>query len=149
VLRERRERPSGSSEATPTLQSAPTGDTRVRSFKILFVEDDELIRIATADLLESLGHAVFEAADADKALSILEGTEVDILMTDIGLPGMSGSVLAAEARRANPELKVIFATGAGGASVGNGDDATHGAFLLRKPYDADALNAVLRAAGSS
>ncbi|MGA2188281.1 MAG: response regulator [Steroidobacteraceae bacterium] len=149
VLRERRERPSGSSEATPTLQSAPTGETRVRSFKILFVEDDELIRIATADLLESLGHAVFEAADADKALSILEGTEVDILMTDIGLPGMSGSVLAAEARRANPELKVIFATGAGGASVGNGDDATHGAFLLRKPYDADALNAVLRAAGSS
>jgi len=66
-------------------------------------------------------------------------------MTDLGLPGMSGSRLAVEARRAKPELKVIFATGVDGTPLSDGLDDD--AFVLRKPYDAAALNAILRAAG--
>jgi CheY-like chemotaxis protein len=145
VLRNQRQRASRSLAATqpPTPEEYQHG----RSLRILLVEDDELIRIATADLLQTFGHIVFDAPDAASALDILDGTTVDVLMTDIGLPGMSGSRLAAEARRTRPGLKVIFATGADGPASADGAAGPEGAFVLRKPYDSAALNSVLRSAG--
>jgi FixJ family two-component response regulator len=68
-------------------------------------------------------------------------------MTDLGLPGMSGDRLAAEARRMNANLKIIFATGADGAPVIPGETGTENAITLRKPYDGASLDLVLRAAG--
>ena len=116
-----------------------------RRLNILFVEDDELIRMVTLDLMESLGHAVYDAPDAKRALAILETTPVDVLVTDLGLPDMPGSELAAEARRARPDLKVIYATGADRLPADG--KLVEGALLLRKPYDAAALSEVLRQAG--
>jgi signal transduction histidine kinase/DNA-binding response OmpR family regulator len=148
VLRGQRQREAARpAEARAKDAPRPANGQRARRMKVLFVEDDELIRMATADLLESLGHAVFEAADAPKALNILDNTRIDVLMTDVGLPGMSGARLAAEARRADPTIKVIFATGADGVPDLEDPAAREHAFLLRKPYDIAALEQVLRAVG--
>lgn len=95
-----------------------------------------LIRMATADMLGDLGYRVAEAENADAALAILAEQEVTILMTDIGLPGVSGRDLAAEARTRIPGLPVIFASGEDGS--GDGTQVPRTAFLT-KPFGEDEL----------
>jgi CheY-like chemotaxis protein len=144
VLRNQQQRTLASASAKcPACPPPSTDGCRPHSLKILFVEDDALIRVATADMLQGLGHAVFEAADAMQALRILEDTVVDVLLTDLGLPDMAGDRLAAEARRAKPGLKVIFATGADGVPILDAERGTEDALMLRKPYDLVALDSVL------
>ena len=105
---------------------------------VLLVEDDALVREAAAEMIGALGYAVEQAVDGPGALSILEGTgRVDILFTDLGLPGMSGQVLAAQARALRPELRIVFATG----EVASED--ADGAAWLTKPYNAAALAKVI------
>jgi CheY-like chemotaxis protein len=112
--------------------------------RVLLVEDEDLIRIATADMLESLGHTVLEAGTAEKALAILEGNEVDVLLTDLGLPGMSGSALALEARRRLPGLHVVFASGNDSLPGGEKPEELSDAVFLNKPYDEKGLDRTLR-----
>lgn len=119
-------------------QEALPGSRTTRPLKILFVEDNVLIRIATADMLTRMGHTVLDAGSADEALRILD-LSVDVLMTDIGLPGMSGRELAAEARLRLPELKVIFATGRNFPPAAEEEAAAGGVVVLRKPYDTRSL----------
>ncbi|WP_099050843.1 response regulator [Pararhizobium polonicum] len=78
---------------------------------ILVCEDDWLIRASTVDMLEDQGYAVLEAADAKTALVVLSERTVDVLVTDVGLPDMSGVMLAERARILLPGLPVVFATG--------------------------------------
>ena len=146
VLRQQRQRSVGNVSAKRG-PPRPSANHPHRHLTVLFVEDDDLIRMVTTDMLEGLGHAVFEAADAERALAILRETPVDVLMTDIGLPGMSGDTLAVEARRLRPDLNVIFASGADvvpRSAMGAGDEEV---IMLRKPYDAESLySALLRVA---
>jgi DNA-binding response OmpR family regulator len=112
---------------------------------ILLVEDEELIRFTAAEFMRERGHSVRVAASAEGAMEILRRSPTDVLVTDVGLPGMSGDVFAAEARAVQPSLRIVFATGLDRISdPGDGDGA--GPVLLRKPYDADALEAALHAA---
>jgi PAS domain S-box-containing protein len=91
---------------------APTPERIAEPVKILYVEDEPLVRLATIDLLTSAGYSVSEAPDAERALTLLEGdSEIGVMVTDVGLPGMNGHELAAEARRRRPGLKVVFLTG--------------------------------------
>jgi CheY-like chemotaxis protein len=110
----------------------------VKTLSVLLVEDEVLIRMSTADVLETQGHEVVEAGTGAEALAILADRPVDILLADIGLPGMSGTELAVEARKLHPGLPTIFATGhqniPGLEELGLSD-----AILLSKPYDDDAL----------
>jgi signal transduction histidine kinase/CheY-like chemotaxis protein len=79
---------------------------------LLYVEDDPLVSLATVDLLEAAGYAVHAATGARQALDLLdEHPQIDLMVTDIGLPGMDGRALAAEARRRRPGLKLVFLTG--------------------------------------
>jgi signal transduction histidine kinase/CheY-like chemotaxis protein len=112
---------------------------------ILLVEDEFLIRVSTSEMLEDLGFRTLAAGSASEALTILSNSEVDVLMTDIGLPDMPGGRLALEARKCNPALRVIFATGGDTPSIDD-DDAMKNVFLLRKPYDNQAVNEAIRAA---
>jgi PAS domain S-box-containing protein len=114
--------------------SVPAG----RFLNILFVEDDDLIRSNTSELLMALGHVVHEAANAQMALGLIQKEAVDLLITDVGLPGMSGEELAIKARVLRRDLAVIFATGSHHVSK------VPGFFLLRKPYDAVSMAALLR-----
>jgi PAS domain S-box-containing protein len=113
---------------------APAG----RVLKILFVEDDDLIRSITSELLTALGHVVYEAADAQEALALIQSEAIDLLITDVGLPGMSGEELAIRARNLRSDLGVVFATG------GHHVSSVPGHLVLQKPYDTMSMEAVLR-----
>ncbi|NYJ09542.1 signal transduction histidine kinase/DNA-binding response OmpR family regulator [Rhizobium leguminosarum] len=108
--------------------------------QILVVEDEPLILMATVDMLTETGHLVREAGSGEQALVILENEPVDILLTDIGLPGMSGSDLAQNVRKRWPHIQIVFASGATNGSTQAGiEDALH----LSKPFTAEALAKVL------
>ncbi|HET6469987.1 MAG TPA: response regulator [Geminicoccaceae bacterium] len=114
-----------------------------RALRVLLVEDEALVRLATAGMLEELGHAVIEAPSAEAALEVLrQDGAVDVLFTDVGLPGMSGLELAAEARRRAPDLKIVLASGYG-AEPGQAPGPP-GTVRLAKPYLGDDLALAFR-----
>jgi len=79
---------------------------------ILLVDDDETVRETSADMLEELGHTVLQAADGDRALMLLdEHHEIDVMVTDIRMPGMSGLELSELAGRRFLNLKIILISG--------------------------------------
>ncbi|MFC3075098.1 PAS domain S-box protein [Shinella pollutisoli] len=121
----------------------PPEEPARRELKVLLVEDDFLIRLNAADLLQELGHAVVEAGTAEEALEILKGERFDVLLTDIGLPKMSGSELAAEARALDAAIGVVFATGHNTLPPVPGERPP---VLLQKPYDTEAVAVALEKA---
>lgn len=83
-----------------------------RTAKLLFVDDDFLIGLATTDLLEDLGHTVMRASSGAEALDILRGNKaIDLMITDYAMPGMTGLQLAEQARALRPDLPILLATG--------------------------------------
>ncbi|MFZ3282752.1 response regulator [Pseudomonas sp.] len=80
---------------------------------ILVVEDDDIVRMLIVDVLEELEFKVLEADGGEQALAILNDAtkHIDLMMTDVGLPGMDGRELATEARKLRPELPILFASG--------------------------------------
>ena len=80
---------------------------------ILVVEDDNIVRMLIVDVLEELGFTVLEAEDGNVALEILAKAckQIDLMMTDHGLPGMDGRELADRARKLRPALPILFASG--------------------------------------
>ena len=113
------------------------------NMNVLLVEDDELILFTVAEFMRERGHTVSVAGNAESAMAILRQSPIDVLVTDVGLPGVSGDVFAAEARAVQPSLRIVFATGLD-RIPDSGEDI--GPVLLRKPYDADALETALKAA---
>jgi PAS domain S-box-containing protein len=116
---------------------APAETPGAPAHTVLLVEDDPLIRINTADMLQDAGCTVYEAGTSEQALKLLENVSIDILMTDFHLPGMSGQQLAERVRTSRPDVRIIFATGEDNVPT-RGD-----AVVLRKPYDMAALLAAL------
>src|SRR6202012_4624240 len=98
---------------------------------VLLVEDDDLIRITTTEMLSDIGCKVKEARTAQEALKILDEQPVDILFTDVGLPGVSGLQLAKDVYARRPELCLVLATGDSGLKS---EAARLGAILVVKPY---------------
>ena len=105
-------------------------------YSVLLVEDDFLIRMSTADLLAELGHDVSEASTAEEAIDMLKERPYDVIVTDLGLPGLSGGEFAREARRLLPAIGIIFATGNDRIPD---DAAIEGAVLLKKPYGSEEI----------
>jgi two-component system cell cycle sensor histidine kinase/response regulator CckA len=131
--------------ATRSLQSVQVNPAR-GSETILLVEDDAPIRIITALLLRHLGYRVQEASCGEEALCIAQGSreKIDLLMTDVLLPGMSGSELAEVLRARDAGLKVLYLSGhSRDTVVRHGVVHTEVAFL-QKPFTLDALSKKLR-----
>lgn len=110
--------------------------TTSQCVQILVVDDDQLIRDVMLRRLTSLGYRAITAATAAEALDALSsGAEVDLLLTDIRMPGgMHGPALAGEARRLRPQIKVLFVSGAPDDTMlraDTGEDTWH---LLLKPF---------------
>jgi CheY-like chemotaxis protein len=79
---------------------------------ILVVEDESVVRQLIVETLEDLGYRMLEAADGSAALRILQSPQrIDLLVTDIGLPGLNGRQLADAARTSRNSLPVLFMTG--------------------------------------
>jgi CheY-like chemotaxis protein len=108
---------------------------------VLLVEDDALIRMNTAEMLQDSGFIVVEAGSAEDARAALQTMAVDFLVTDLNLPGASGTELAAEARALRPSTMIVFATG-DPSSVRD----QSGSVVLAKPYDETKLAAALASA---
>lgn len=123
-----------------TIGELPRPEIASRPRTILVVEDDELVRSTTCEMLRTLGHEVLEAPDAPTALDMLASNSVDTLLTDVGLPRVSGTVLAREARAKLANLRIIIVTGDAGAAQ---DAREIGATLLTKPYQSADLVRVL------
>jgi CheY-like chemotaxis protein len=110
VLRNQRQsEPKRSTIVRPLWREAQSQDSRqAKPIEVLLVEDDALIRFSTSEMLAELGHAVTQAANGDEALAHLDEGKFDVLMTDLGLPGMSGAELARRAIEKQADLRVIF-----------------------------------------
>jgi signal transduction histidine kinase len=86
------------------------GETR--AFRVLVVDDDAMVAAGTAAMIEDLGHSVIEVESARRALEVLSAqSDIDIVITDYAMPGMTGGELAAEIHRMRPGLPVVIATG--------------------------------------
>ena len=107
---------------------------------ILVVEDNEDVRAYSASILRELGYGVLEAADADGALAILAGDQpIDLLFTDVVLPGRSGRVLADAAAALRPDLPVLFTTGYSRNAIVHHGRLDAGVQLIGKPFTFDQL----------
>ena len=111
-------------------------------YEVLLVEDDFLIRMSTADLLAELGHTVSEAATAEEALVVMQQRRFDVIVTDLGLPGLSGGEFAHEARKFAPDIGIIFATG---NDLIPDEVSIEGGILLKKPYGSEEIAAAFEA----
>jgi CheY-like chemotaxis protein len=107
---------------------------------VVVVEDEPAVRALVVDLLDELGYRSVEAADGLAGLKVIQGEDrIDLLVTDIGLPGLNGRQLADAARLLRPGLKVLFMTGyAENAAIAGGFLAP-GMEMMTKPFAIDAL----------
>jgi PAS domain S-box-containing protein len=121
-------------------QRAQQGET------VVIVDDEPTIRMLIVEVLRDLGYVALEAADAAAGLKILEsGTRVDLLVTDVGLPGgMNGRQLADAARALRPRLQVLFITGYAENAVLGSLHLEAGMHVLTKPFAMEALGTRLR-----
>ena len=110
---------------------------------VLVVDDEPTVRMLIVDALGELGYSCLEAADGPAGLRLLEGAErIDLLITDVGLPGgLNGRQVADAARAVRPELKVLFVTGYAENAVLNHGHIEHGMEVLTKPFAVDDLTA--------
>jgi CheY-like chemotaxis protein len=113
---------------------------------ILVVEDDDDVRSYSVDCLRDLGYRVIEAHDGPAALRLLErqGASVDVLFTDVVMPGMSGKELADIAREARPQLKVLYTSGYTRNAIVHGGRLDAGVEMIAKPFTAGALAQKIR-----
>ena len=111
---------------------------------VLVVDDEPTVRMLVGEVLQDLGYTAIEAEDGASGLQVLQsGARVDLLVTDVGLPGgMNGRQVADAGRAIRPDLKVLFITGyADTAALGHPDSGPH---VLTKPFAMDLLASRIR-----
>jgi PAS domain S-box-containing protein len=128
---------------TPNFSSAPragVGET------VLIVDDEPSVRMLVTEVLAELGYTAIEAADGASALQVLRSdARIDLLVTDVGLPGgMNGRQLADFGRTARPALKILFITGYAEKAAMGVDGLDEGMAILTKPFAMDGLAARIK-----
>lgn len=107
---------------------------------VLVVEDDAAVRLLIGEVLRDFGYATIEAHDGAAAVPVLgSNVRLDLMITDVGLPGLDGRQLAELARRHRPGLKVLFVTAYVDRSDGFSEFMDGRMGLIRKPFALDAL----------
>jgi PAS domain S-box-containing protein len=138
-------------QGTPGAPTGPTEDVAGGHGElVLVVEDDYAVRAVTTRILENYGYAVIAAGDGQVALAVLEDkhTAVDLLLTDMVMPTMSGKEIAGRAGHLRPGLPVLFMSGYAGGLVGTNTTLDEGVDLLEKPFTRSSLlSAVTRVLG--
>jgi two-component system, cell cycle sensor histidine kinase and response regulator CckA len=126
-------------EAPAKMASPPT--PAHSSQTILLVEDEQSLRKLTHKILKKVGYAVLEAEDGSNALEIAEQykSKIDLLLTDVIMPGMNGRLLAEKLSAARPDMKILYMSG-----YAEGEIARHGFLepsvqVLRKPFTGEEL----------
>jgi signal transduction histidine kinase len=128
-------------EATATIEAT-------RQASVLLVDDEEIVRAATAEMLADIGYDVIQAASGAEALGMLrDGTRVEVLVTDYLMPGMNGVDLARHAGQIAPTLKVLVISGYSTIAEGEGADLPRLAKPFRQPDLARSIAELLAGGG--
>jgi CheY-like chemotaxis protein len=127
-------------DAAPAELPAGDGET------VLVIEDEPVVRGLIVEVLADLGFAALEATDGPGGLAVLQSRQrIDLLISDVGLPGLNGRQLADAARKLRPELKVIFMTGYAEVAASAQGFLEPGMALITKPFALADLAAKIRA----
>ena len=130
------ERPAESSARVPEPASR-TGRT------VLLAEDEDVVRMLVREMLEESGYAVLEASSAEAAIGVSEahGGQIDLLLTDVVMPGMNGPALAKELSETRPAMQVLYTSGFTNSAVAEQGVAVEETAFLAKPFSSAALAA--------
>ena len=114
---------------------------RAEGQTILIVEDDAAIRGYVRDCLQQIGYKTLEAANGESALEICEWNQakIDLIMTDLVMPGMGGRELARNLEERFPDIRVLFPSGYSEEGALRSDSLQAGKVFLEKPYSVAAL----------
>ena len=135
----------GAVEETSAATSEESAAKAQDGETVLVIEDEDSVRELVTEVLNDLGYRALQARDGPSGLKILQSRErIDLLVSDIGLPGMNGRQVADAAREQRPDLKVLFITGyAENAAMAHGF-LEPGMEMVTKPFAVDALAARIR-----
>ena len=125
----------------PEKEAPETGEET-----ILLVEDETVVRQLVAEILESNGYAVLQAADGPSALELLRrhSDPVELLITDVVMPGMSGPEVAGAVAAMRPGTQVLYISGYTDSAIGHHGVLEPGIAFLQKPFSADELTRKVR-----
>ncbi|MGY2440140.1 PAS domain-containing protein [Pseudomonas sp. SDO52101_S400] len=127
------------------IETATQTPTVATGENVVVVEDDPAVRMLVMDLLKELGYRAHESEDAKSALPLLESDlRVDLLVTDVGLPGMNGRQMAEIARQHRPGLKVLFMTGYAQKAAERQGFLEDGMDMVAKPFSIELLASKIR-----
>jgi CheY-like chemotaxis protein len=129
----------------PELDSSSLGPAHGEE-TVLLVEDELVVRRLVAEILESNGYTVLQAGDGPSALELLRRHtgSLDLLLTDVVMPGMSGPDVAGAIAAMRPGAQVLYISGYTDSSVGQHGVLDPGVPFLQKPFDADVLSRKVR-----
>jgi PAS domain S-box-containing protein len=129
--------PAAAAPEAVTLPPPPPPSVSHDGGTVLLVDDEDIVRTGTAEMLGDFGYTVLQAASGAEALAMLraQGGEVDVLVTDFLMPGMNGAMLAQEAHQIHPELPVLLITGYSTLAEGPGAHLPR----LNKPFRQSSL----------
>ncbi|MCX6626001.1 MAG: response regulator, partial [Candidatus Solibacter sp.] len=135
--------------SAPTGASEPQSGTArslAGSETVLVVEDQDQVRALAVAILKRYGYEVLEAATGADALALAEGHagRIDVVVSDIMMPGMTGTEMVQRLKLSRPELKVLYVSGYAGTSIREGELESSGALFLPKPYAPEILAAKIR-----
>ena len=127
----------------PPVAAQPAFETARANETILLVEDQPEVRQYVAILLRACGYGVIECPDAETALAQCGGP-IDLLLTDVVMPKVSGTELAAKVRAAQPGVRLLFMSGYSDEVLSWRSDSQGKASFIQKPFTPDALAAKIR-----
>ncbi len=130
----------GEGEPVAPAKKSPQASEKAGGATVLVVEDEAAVRELVVETLKNLGYVTLEAEDGPSGLGILESKRrIDLLITDIGLPGLNGRKLAHGGRKLRPGLKVLFMTGYAANSASASADRDDRTAMLIKPFALEML----------
>lgn len=136
-------------DAAPESQQKPatSNTSSLRATEtVLLVEDESSLRKLSRQLLELWGYQVLEAENGNDALALFRGYNgtVNLLLTDVVMPGMDGQVLAKEILKIDPKIRVVYMSGYAGQTMSRQAAFERGTLFLAKPFTKEALMEKLR-----
>jgi len=129
-------------ETVPLQDAADLGGPET----VLVVEDQAEVRKLTVEVLKSYGYKVLEAAHGEEALSLVARNEgpIDLMVTDVVMPGMMGNELAELLRSVEPQMRVLYTSGYGESVIAQRGVLAPGVEYLAKPFSPETLAAKVR-----
>jgi two-component system, cell cycle sensor histidine kinase and response regulator CckA len=138
--------PQVEGEATARAESKALATMKRGSETVLLVEDEDMVRKLTGELLEENGYSVLEANGGEEAISIFKERKapIDLLITDVVMPKISGTEVAEQLKKIHPETKVLFMSGYTDEAIVHHGIVDSGIAFIQKPFSENALTRKVR-----